>query len=44
MVFTLGEARWREGETDKRGYYARIWQRRGRTWLVVFDEIMPHRG
>ena len=43
MAFTLGEARWREAGTDKRGYYARVWQRRGQTWLIVFDEIVPSR-
>jgi ketosteroid isomerase-like protein len=43
MVFVLGSTSWREGEAVRRGYAARIWQRRGREWRIVFDEIVPRR-
>jgi ketosteroid isomerase-like protein len=44
MVFTLAQLDWRDGETPRRGYAARVWQRRPEGWRVVFDEIVPHRG
>lgn len=44
LAFTLGEARWNEGDAAKTGYYARIWQRRADGWVIVFDEIVPNRG
>ncbi len=43
MVFVLGATSWREGETQRRGYAARIWQHQGREWRIVFDEIVPRR-
>jgi ketosteroid isomerase-like protein len=43
LVFALGEV-WRtEGEPQKLGHYARIWQRRAEGWRIVFDEIIPYR-
>jgi ketosteroid isomerase-like protein len=44
MVFVLGPTAWREGETPRQGYLARIWQRQGDDWRIVFDEIVPRRG
>jgi ketosteroid isomerase-like protein len=44
MVFSMGEAHWSEERSERRGYYARIWQLRPEGWRVVFDEIVPHRG
>jgi hypothetical protein len=44
MVFTLAQLDWRDGEAPRRGYAARVWQRRPEGWRVVFDEIVPHRG
>jgi ketosteroid isomerase-like protein len=44
MVFVLGRTSWLEGETRREGYLARIWQRRGEDWQIVFDEIVPRRG
>ncbi|MGD9981496.1 MAG: hypothetical protein AB7H66_07760 [Hyphomonadaceae bacterium] len=44
MVFVLDPTSWRDGETSRDGYYARIWQRRGEDWRIVFDEIVPRRG
>jgi len=41
MVFVLGVTSWREGQERREGYLARIWQRRGGQWLIVFDEIVP---
>jgi len=41
LVFTLGEAHWSADGADKRGYYARIWQRQREGWRLVFDEIIP---
>lgn len=43
MVFVLGPTSWREGDAVRRGYTARIWQRRGADWRIVFDEIVPRR-
>jgi ketosteroid isomerase-like protein len=43
MVFVLGRTSWLEGETRRQGYLARIWQRQGRDWRIVFDEIVPRR-
>jgi ketosteroid isomerase-like protein len=43
MVFVLGSTSWREGEAERQGYAARIWQRQGRDWRIVFDEIVPRR-
>jgi ketosteroid isomerase-like protein len=43
MVFVLGSTSWRDGETRRQGYTARIWQRQGQEWRIVFDEIVPRR-
>lgn len=43
MIFALGNVSWREGETDRNGHFARIWQHRPEGWRVVFDEIVPSR-
>lgn len=44
LVFVLGPARWRDGETERTGHYARVWQLQSVGWRVVFDEIVPRRG
>ena len=36
LAWTYGDARW----TGGRGYYVRIWQRRGGGWKIVFDQIL----
>jgi hypothetical protein len=36
MVFTLGEARWKNGA----GYYGRIWAREANGWRIVYDQIV----
>lgn len=41
MVFVLGTTSWAEGQERRQGYLARMWQRRGDGWLIVFDEIVP---
>lgn len=43
MVFVLGATSWRDGDVERRGYTARIWQRQGSDWRIVFDEIVPRR-
>ncbi len=40
MVFTYGEATWRQEGDQRRGHYVRIWQRRGEDWKIVFDELI----
>jgi ketosteroid isomerase-like protein len=44
LVFTYGSAHWSAEGQDKAGYYARIWQLRPEGWLLVFDQIVPHRA
>jgi ketosteroid isomerase-like protein len=41
MVWTYGEARWLRDGQDRRGHYARIWQKRAEGWKLVFAEIVP---
>ena len=41
LVWTYGEAAWREGAADRRGYYVRVWQKRPAGWRLVFDEFLP---
>jgi ketosteroid isomerase-like protein len=41
MVWTHGDARWTRDGQDRRGYYARIWQKRAEGWKLVFAEIVP---
>lgn len=41
LAFSLGEARWTENGVERRGHYARIWQRRVAGWRIVFDQITP---
>ena len=36
LAWTYGDARWDKG----RGHYVRIWQRRARKWVLVFDQII----
>ena len=36
LAWTYGSARWIGGQ----GYYVRIWQRRGASWALVFDQIL----
>jgi hypothetical protein len=43
LVFTWGTARWSAEGRETLGYYARIWQWRREGWLLVFDQIAPHR-
>lgn len=44
MVFVLGRTSWPEAGGRREGYLARIWQRRGQDWQIVFDEIVPRRA
>jgi len=41
MVWTYGDARWTRDGQDRRGHYARIWQKRAEGWRLVFAEIIP---
>ncbi len=41
LVFTLGEARWRENGAAKQGFYARIWQHNVQGWRIVYDQLAP---
>jgi ketosteroid isomerase-like protein len=41
LAWTYGEARWRDGETERLGYYVRVWQKRAAGWRLVFDELIP---
>jgi ketosteroid isomerase-like protein len=41
MVWTYGDARWARDGQDRRGHYARIWQKRAEGWKLVFAEIVP---
>lgn len=44
MVWTYGGASWETDGAPKKGYYARIWQKRAEGWRIVFDELVPWRG
>ncbi|MCA8886689.1 MAG: hypothetical protein KDA35_08690 [Hyphomonadaceae bacterium] len=44
MVFVMARTSWLEGEERREGYLARVWQRQGQDWRIVFDEIVPRRG
>jgi ketosteroid isomerase-like protein len=44
LVWTYGDARWSAGGQSRRGHYVRVWQKRGATWRLVFDQIVPYRG
>jgi ketosteroid isomerase-like protein len=44
MVWTYGDARWTADDGEKRGFYARMWQKRAEGWRIVFDELVPWRG
>ena len=39
LVWTYGEARWKDAAQDRRGHYVRIWQSRAEGWRLVFDQI-----
>lgn len=42
MVFTLGEARWQDGnDQPASGIYGRIWSYTPDGWRIVFDQIVP---
>lgn len=41
LVWTYGEARWKDAAQDRRGHYVRIWQSRAEGWRLVFDQILP---
>lgn len=41
LVWTYGEAHWKEASKDCRGHYVRIWQSRAEGWRLVFDQILP---
>jgi ketosteroid isomerase-like protein len=40
LAFSLGEARWTENGVERRGHYARIWQRRVAGWRIVYDQMV----
>jgi ketosteroid isomerase-like protein len=44
LAFTLGEAHWGAANAQKRGFYARAWQRQDNGWRVVFDELIERQG
>jgi len=39
LVFTYGEAALTLNNQERRGFYARIWQARGKSFALVFDQI-----
>ncbi|MBP7701371.1 MAG: DUF4440 domain-containing protein [Phenylobacterium sp.] len=41
LVWTYGEARWKNAAQHRRGHYVRIWQSRAEGWRLVFDQILP---
>jgi hypothetical protein len=41
LVWTYGDARWKQASKDRRGHYVRIWQSRAEGWRLVFDQILP---
>jgi ketosteroid isomerase-like protein len=40
LVFTYGKATWVRDGVAGRGHYVRIWQKRGKRWLLAFDELL----
>lgn len=40
LAFTYGAASWSRDGQERRGHYARIWQKRAEGWVLVFDEIL----
>jgi hypothetical protein len=44
MAFTWGETRWTQGDQDRWGHYARIWQKRREGWRIVADMLVPAPG
>jgi hypothetical protein len=41
MAWTYGDADWSIAGKAFRGHYVRVWQYRGETWKLVFDQIVP---
>ncbi len=41
MAWTYGDADWSIAGKAFRGHYVRVWQYRGDTWKLVFDQILP---
>ncbi len=41
LAYTYGHAVWSEDETDHKGHYVRIWQRRAEGWKLVVDQLIP---
>jgi ketosteroid isomerase-like protein len=41
LVFTYGDARWRDAGKDRRGHYVRIWRQDRDGYRIVFDELIP---
>jgi ketosteroid isomerase-like protein len=39
LAYTYGSAAWAEAGGVRRGHYVRVWQRRGRGWSLLVDEI-----
>jgi ketosteroid isomerase-like protein len=41
LAFTYGDALWQNNGDPVRGHYVRVWQRRGRAWKLIVDEMTP---
>ena len=40
LAWTYGEADWSIAGVASHGHYVRVWQYRGDTWKLVFDQIV----
>lgn len=40
LVFTYGASSWSRDGQERRGHYARVWQKRAEGWRLVLDEIL----
>ena len=41
LAWTYGDADWTVADTAIRGHYVRVWQHRGDSWKLVFDQLIP---
>jgi hypothetical protein len=41
LVWTYSSADWIGDEGPASGFIVRVWQKRERGWLIVFDELIP---